>query len=88
MSVKSQEKFDVLYWGKLYAMPNRDAAKKEEALQSAALLYAVSDTEHQKSLLWWWVEGVRDYAIDEEHIVRMQNQLIYAAEIHTNPRKQ
>lgn len=46
------------------------------AIECAAMNFATSSEEDQKSQIWWWNEGVRDYAKDTQHTDEMNEALM------------
>lgn len=67
----------VMSWGKRYS---KDADR--EAFHNAAEYLAIStaDPREYRSLMFWWEEGVRDYAGSTERVGQMMDALALAAE--------
>lgn len=63
---------EVLRLGKTYGSLKRFSKNSSTALKEAATLYAVTlNPVERQRVMWWWVEGVRDYAWDSDHVVEM-----------------
>lgn len=57
--------------GRLFAKDNNHLA-----IECAAVNFLTSTEEIQKSLLWWWNEGIRDYARDQDHVGELNEALM------------
>lgn len=70
----ARESQDILHYGKRYMLETEDV-KREEYLRKAARLRANADYHKAKTLMWWWTEGVREYAESSKHVAELQGIL-------------
>lgn len=48
--------------GRSYANERITPIVRQNSLNQAAILFAAASPSEQDRLMWWWEEGVRDYA--------------------------
>lgn len=65
--------FSMNYLSRLYVRDNN-----MDALKVAAMNLATCSDDKESSMVFWWNEGVRDYAMNENHIKELNNDLIVA----------
>lgn len=75
---------DILHYGKRYKGPfNQSDEDRLKYLRMAAKLYATApDIHKRRTLMWWWIEGVRDYCADQQEVEEMRDILRNEAAKH------
>lgn len=74
-SVTSRDLSRVNTWARRYLI-HEEQASLEAAAEYLALCASAEETAR---VLWWWNEGIRDYARNEEHIRELRELLITRA---------
>lgn len=78
--LKTEDLATMLILGKRVGYLKRQMIADLKSLEKAAILYAAANEKEKNRLRWWWIEGVRDYAIDNRDVERMTTLLINKAE--------
>lgn len=74
-NLKNEDYSTILSSGKRFGYNKKHFYADFESLELVATYYAVATMEEKRKVLWWWIEGVRDYAIDTEDVDRLTNLL-------------